>query len=70
MDARSPHLDPQAVARALGGQATGYNVRAPAPNEGPQGRSLSITLDPQRPGWLPAGMCRETPATGAAVGTT
>ena len=49
MDARSPHLDPQAVARALGGQATGYNVRAPAPNEGPQGRSLSITLDPNAP---------------------
>lgn len=38
-------LDPRAVARALGGEATGRNVVAPGPGHSRADRSLSIKID-------------------------
>src|SRR5271169_527210 len=35
-------LDPQSVARALGGDASGSTVRAPSPGQKPSDRSLKI----------------------------
>jgi hypothetical protein len=40
----------QHVARALGGEVSGNQVRAPGPGHNPKDRSLSITLDPDAPG--------------------
>jgi hypothetical protein len=39
-------LDPRAVARALGGEVSGCNVRAPGPGHSARDRSLSIKIDP------------------------
>jgi hypothetical protein len=48
----APALDPRAVARALGGEASGNRVTAPGPGHSPRDRSLSILLDPAAPGGL------------------
>lgn len=42
-------LDPRAVARALGGTASGRNVIVPGPGHSRSDRSLSIELDPNAP---------------------
>jgi len=42
-------VDPHAVARALGGAASGRKISAPGPGHGPGDRSLSVTLDPDAP---------------------
>lgn len=42
-------LDPRAVARALGGNASGRNVLAPGPGHSRADRSLSIKIDPDAP---------------------
>ena len=43
-------IDPQNLARALGGEASGNNVRAPGPgHKSPRDRSLSVKLDPRAP---------------------
>jgi putative DNA primase/helicase len=39
-------LDPRAVARALGGNASGHNIVAPGPGHSRADRSLSIKIDP------------------------
>jgi hypothetical protein len=42
-------IDPQNLASALGGEASGNNVRAPGPGHSAKDRSLSITVDPGAP---------------------
>src|SRR5690242_7970440 len=42
-------MDLQAIARALGGEVSGRQVRAPGPGHSPQDRSLSIWPDPCAP---------------------
>jgi hypothetical protein len=42
----------QHVARALGGEVSGNQVRAPGPGHSPEDRSLSVKLDPDAPGGL------------------
>ena len=42
-------IDPQNLARALGGEASGNNVRAPGPGHSAEDRSLSIRVDPGAP---------------------
>jgi hypothetical protein len=42
-------LNPLVVARALGGEASGRNIRAPGPGHSRTDRSLSVTLDPAAP---------------------
>src|SRR4051812_20768362 len=39
-------LDPHSVARALGGEVSGGNIKAPGPGCAPMSRSLSIKLEP------------------------
>ena len=43
-------LDAKAVARALGGEASGNTVSAPGPGHSPKDRSLTVTIDPAAPG--------------------
>lgn len=43
-------LDARALARALGGDASGNKVKAPGPGHSAHDRSLSIDLDPMAPG--------------------
>ena len=45
-------IDPQSLARALGGEASGNNVRAPSPGHSAGDRSLSIRVDPGAPDGL------------------
>lgn len=45
-----PHLDPRTVALALGGEARGQQVSAPAPGHSRRDRSLSIMIDDDAPG--------------------
>lgn len=42
-------IDPRNLASALGGEASGNNVRAPGPGHSARDRSLSITVDPGAP---------------------
>jgi putative DNA primase/helicase len=42
-------IDPRTLARALGGEASGNNVRAPGPGHSASDRSLSITVDSGAP---------------------
>ena len=42
-------LDPPAVARALGGNVSGWNVVAPGPGHSRTDRSLSVKIDPTAP---------------------
>ena len=42
-------IDPKNLARTLGGEASGNNVRAPGPGHSAKDRSLSITVDPGAP---------------------
>jgi len=43
-------IDPQNLARALGGEASGNKVLAPSPGHSAKDRSLSITVGPELPG--------------------
>jgi len=43
-------IDPQSLARALGGEARGNEIRCPGPGHSAKDRSLSITVDPGAPG--------------------
>jgi hypothetical protein len=43
-------LDPIAVAKALGGEARGNQIDAPGPGHSAKDRSMSVKLDPSRPG--------------------
>src|SRR5215471_18874959 len=42
-------IDPQSLARALGGEAKGNKVAAPSPGHSAEDRSLSITVGPGAP---------------------
>ena len=50
MEPMSAWLDPRHVANALGGEARGNRVSAPAPGHSKHDRSLSILLKPSAPG--------------------
>src|SRR5215472_1419823 len=39
-------IDPQSLARALGGEASGNEIRCPGPGHSPSDRSLSVKIDP------------------------
>src|SRR5262249_25543448 len=43
-------IDAQFLARALGGEASGNEIRCPGPGHSARDRSLSITVDPRAPG--------------------
>jgi hypothetical protein len=40
-------IDPQSLARALGGEASGNEIRCPGPGHSPSDRGLSVKLDPR-----------------------
>src|SRR5215471_14729925 len=42
-------IDPQNLARALGGEASGNEIRCPGPGHSAEDRSLSVKVDPGAP---------------------
>src|SRR5262249_42886201 len=42
-------IDPQSLARALGGEASGNEIRCPGPGHSAEDRSLSVKVDPGAP---------------------
>jgi hypothetical protein len=49
MTAHYVPLEPQTVARVLGGERHGYRITARGPGHSPKDRSLSVLVDPSAP---------------------
>ncbi|MGN7294708.1 AAA family ATPase [Rhizobium sp. SAFR-030] len=49
MTTHTAQLNPQSIAAALGGKATGNRISAPAPGHSKRDRSLSVLIDPSAP---------------------